>query len=196
MNKTKQQPKTPFFKKHRILAITLILFLIVLPLLVIPTVYVASALGNKAILFEDKTLKAAKSTNVFTFDFELIEIIESNDENEGGYYIFDYKITTNDSVNTITNVRFKAQLSIRNDSYDSPSEREYTTLESSTTTKLRIPFNYDLDKTILPLVKADGPYLYLHISYIEIIQGLEQQNNKILIIKVPYDDSHTKVTPQ
>lgn len=193
MNKHNQKN---FFQKHRLLTFTLILFFVLLPLLVIPTVYAANALTNQTVLFEDKSLKVTAKQEVFDLEFQLQEIIEPDEKNEGGKYIFSYEITPKETVNTIKVNKINGQLSIRNDSYNSKAEKELTIIKTTPTTRLVIPFNYNLDKTILPFVKPDGPYLYIKIDYTETVAGLSQSTNHTLIIKVTYDDSLTIVRPQ
>ncbi len=197
MSKHKKQS---FFQKHRLLTITLILFFIVVPMTLIPTVYTMNAFSNHTILFEDSKLKAAKEQDVFTLEFKLDEIIESKKNEEGkldgGKYIFSYEITTKTTVNTIVVNQVTAQLSIRNEKYNTVAERPLTVTKTTSYNRLVIPFNYNLDKTLLPFVKPDGPYLYVKIDYTETIAELNQTNNHTLIIKVPYDDSKTIVKPQ
>lgn len=191
-----KQKNTSFFKTHRVLSFTLILFLIVVPLVVIPVIYTINAVADQTVLFENKSNKAVKNQDVFDLDFKLAEIIEPNDNNEGGKYIFTYEIKVNPTVNTIAVTKINGQLSIRNDKFNSIAERELNVLKTTSTIRLVIPFNYNLNKTILPLIKPDGPYLYIKIDYIETTAGLEQSMDKTLIIKVPYDDSKTIVKPQ
>ncbi|NMA05049.1 MAG: hypothetical protein GX931_01615 [Acholeplasmataceae bacterium] len=197
MRKNKKQS---FFKKYKLLTITLILFFIVVPLILVPTVYTINAFSNYTVLFEDKELKAVTEQDVFTLEFKLDEIItyKKNEEgiNDGGKYIFSYEITPKTTVNTILINQVNAQLSIRNDKYNSIAERPLTVAKTTQYNRLVIPFNYNKDKWLLPLVKPDGPYLYIKIDYTETISGLNQTNNHTLIIKVPYDDSLTIVKPQ
>lgn len=193
MNKQKKQT---FFQKYRLLTVTLILFFIVLPLVVIPVVYTLNAVSDQTVLFEDTKLKAEKSQEVFDLNFELVEIIESNADNEGGKYIFSYEITPKSTVNTINIKTVNAQLSIRNDNYNTQAEKELTLSKTTPSVRLVIPFNYNLNKTLLPFVKPDGPYLYVKISYTETTASLNQSTDHTLIIKVSYDDSLTIVKPQ
>ncbi|MGI6359788.1 MAG: hypothetical protein ACOX02_01935 [Acholeplasmatales bacterium] len=197
MSKHKKQS---FFVKHRLLTITLILFLIVVPMTLIPTVYTMNAFSNHTVLFEDKSLKAVKEQDVFTLEFKLDEIIETKKNEEGkldgGKYIFSYEITPKTTVNTILINKVNAQLSIRNDKYNTVAERVMTVYKTTPYNRLVIPFNYNLDKTLLPFVKPDGPYLYIKIDYTETIAELNQTNTHTLIIKVPFDDSQTIVKPQ
>ncbi len=197
MSKHKKQS---FFVKHRLLTITLILFLIVVPMTLIPTVYTMNAFSNHTVLFEDKSLKVDNEQNVFGLEFILDEIIPYEKDEEGklvgGKYIFSYEITQLSTVNTIVIKQVTAQLSIRNDKYNTVAERPLTVSKTTTYNRLVIPFNYNLDKTILPFVKPDGPYLYVKIEYTETIAELNQTNNHTLILRVRYDDSQTIVKPQ
>ncbi len=194
MNKKKQKSKLSFFQRYKVLSLTLLLFLVVLPVVFIPSVYLYQITNSKSVLFEDKNAKttAINKQNIFDFEFSLVEIILPNASNQNGLYRFDYTITKLDTLNEISNIKFKVQLTVKNDKYSSISN-ESTTLTSSAYTKLNVPFNYNMDKTLLPFLKPKGPILHIMITYTENMPGLGK-TNKTMIIKLPYDSSQTRVT--
>lgn len=185
---TKQTNKfMSFIKKYKVLTITIGLFFIVLPLILIPTLYIYQVASSKHVIFHDKGNKALKinKQNYFDIDFSLNKIIES-EEDVAGYYVFDYEIKVKDSVlNDINGITFNSQLSVINDDYTSYNEDSVSTLKSTTEyNMLKIPFDYNMDKRVLPLLYPKGPKLYLEISFTEYILNMPEQ--KTIYVEVPF----------
>lgn len=180
-----------FFKKYRVLTLTLFLFLILLPLIFIPTIYIYQVASSKHVVFEDKNNKAVMvdKQDYFDIEFNLYTIVEPEEE-KSGYYEFDYKITPKEGgvndVNNIYDISFNAQLSVKRDKYTSLNEDLIEVLESTPNSRLRIKFDYDMDKSILPFLKPKGPTLYLVIYFTEEISNLMEELQTIFV-EVPYN---------
>ncbi len=179
----KQQNKTPFYKKYRILTITLVMFLVILPIIFIPSIYITHFASSKDVLFGEKKQKAVSynSQDKFQIEADLVEIVKYDQaNNKDGKYIFDIDFTilaSNVKVSTV-----EAQLSVKNDKYDTDVVKKNIT--SNSKTRFEIKFNYNMDKKVMPFVKPQGPTLYLKVTYTfttELSSGAQT-----LIIKVPY----------
>jgi hypothetical protein len=164
----KQKTKIPFYKKYRILTITLVMFLIVLPLIVIPTIYVAHFVNSKDILFSDKSLKAVPLNKQDKFEIDVYlderkEVLDNDDNFKATNYIFylDFKSLY---TSKIKDINIEVQLSAKNDKYDSESISKSIKNESEKN-KFEIPFAYNPKKKILPLVRVKEPTLYLKITF-------------------------------
>ena len=74
-----------FITKHRIFTLTIILFLIVLPLILIPTVYITQVASAKHVIFEDKSIKAVSvdKQDYFDIEFSLYSITEPTKDSKG-----------------------------------------------------------------------------------------------------------------
>lgn len=190
MKNNKENKFKTFIKTHRVFSLTVFLFLIVVPLILIPTVYIYQVASSKHVLFEDKSIKAVKLANQDYFDIEVtLYNIKEPLGDSMGQYIFNYKITTKDTVNSISDIAFTGQLSVVNDKYTSFSGDFLTTLESSSTTRLIFDWDYNMNKTILPFLKPKGPKLYLQIDFIyemaEPLHGAPEE--KTIFIEVPFN---------
>lgn len=178
-----------FFQKYKVLSLTLFLFLILLPFILIPTVYIYQiASTSKHIIFEDKDVKAVKvdKQNYFDIEFSLYTIVEPEGD-KSGYYEFDYKITRKEGrINTIAQVSFSAQLSVKRDNYTTHNENLIEVLESTPNSRLRVQFDYDMDKSILPFLKPKGPTLYLVIYFTEIFADFDNYEHQTIYVEVPY----------
>lgn len=191
MKNKKNSKFLSFFKKYRVLTLTLFLFLILLPLIFIPTIYIYQIASSKHVVFEDKSNKAVMidKQDYFDIEFNLYNIVKPQEENSG-YYEFDYKITPKEGgvseVNDIYDISFNAQLSVKRDKYTSLHEELIEVLESTPNSRLKIKFDYDMDKSILPFLKPKGPTLYLVIYFTEEIHNLTQEYQTIFV-EVPYN---------
>lgn len=192
----KKQPKqASFFKRHRLLSIMLILFLIVLPLVFIPSVYIYKFSTKNPVLFETKGVKLVKpEDSMFNTEFILSEIKMPNEDNLKGAYVFKYKLNPKETVNTITNVKYQFQLSVIWDNYTTFSQENLTAVPRENYGTTSIEFNYDMDKFILPLIRAEGPNLYVKITYDEVLLDLGSTKTHTIYMRLDYDDSTTKVT--
>lgn len=180
----KETNKIPFYKKYRILTITLIMFLIVLPLITIPGIYISHFVASKDVLFGDKDLKAISldEQDKFIVDVVLKEIVlEDRENNKDGKYIFEIDFKTESS--NIKNFKIDAQLSVKNDKYDSEVISK-TVSNNSVKNKFEIKFNYNMKKSPLLFVNPKGPTLYLKITYAYVDSTLGTP--KPIIVKVPY----------
>ncbi len=179
----KQTNKIPFYKKYRILTITLVMFLVVLPVLTIPSIYISHFVSSKDVLFGEKNLKAQSlnSQDKFIIDVKLLEIVKQDEENKkDGKYIFEIDFKTENS--NIKSFTIDAQLSVKNDKYD--SEAVSKPVLNNSTTKFDIKFNYDMTKNPILFVRPQGPTLYLKITYSYVDSKLGTPEP--IIVKVPY----------
>ena len=194
----KKQPKQPsFFTRHRLLSLMLILFLIVLPLVFIPSVYIYKFSTKNPVLFETKGVKLVKpEDSIFNTEFILSEIKMPNEDNLKGAYVFKYKLNPKETVNTITNVKYQFQLSVIYDKYTTYSQENLTAVPKDDYSTTSIEFNYNMDKFILPFISAKGPNLYVKITYDEILSELGTTNSHTIYMRLDYDDTATKVTIQ
>ncbi len=178
-----------FFKTYKLLTLTLFLFLVVLPVVTIPTIYIYQFASSKPVIFHYKDNKLTKINKQHYFDisFTLFSIEAPDADGKNGYYIFDYEIVVKDTVNEIVDIKFNAQLSVKNDNYTSHLEDLTETLESTTSSRLKIPFNYNMDKKILPFVRAGGPRLFLEIHFTELNTLLGEPQYETLYIEIPYN---------
>lgn len=156
--------KVPFYKKYRILSLTIFMFLIIIPLILIPSVYISNAIKSKDILFDNPSLKVTpkNKNDKFEVTAELVEKYLDND-NEGYFKEFEFKITLSTTATNISNFNIQTQLSVKNDKYDS-----FTTsrsISNNSTLTIRVPFAYNMNKRILPFMKPKVPTLYVKISY-------------------------------
>lgn len=178
-----------FLTKHRIFAITILLFLIVLPVILIPTVYISQVVSSKHIIFEDKSIKALKVSEQDYFDIEFsLHSITEKTKTSPGKYSFNYSIALKDGVNNISNISFNGQLSVINDKYTTVNNKFTSLLKSTTNTKFDFTWDYNMNKSILPFLKPEGPTLYLQILFTEqkpqVIGG---EVERIIYVKVPYN---------
>lgn len=189
MKNNKPNKFVSFFKRHKVFSITLILFLVVVPLILIPTTYIYQIVSSKPVLFGDKKIKAVKLDKQEYFDINvtLYNITEPMGDTPGEY-IFDYKLTPKSAVNTISNVRFTGQLSVVNDNYTSMSGDTLTSLESHENNKLIFKWDYNMEKTLLPFLKPKGPKLYLKIMFSYDMAPPLQGNprEETIYVEVPY----------
>jgi len=194
----KKQPKQPsFFTRHRLLSLMLILFLIVLPLVFIPSVYIYKFSTKNPVLFETKGVKLVKpEDSIFNTEFILSEIKIPDEDNLKGAYVFKYKLNPKETVNTITNVKYQFQLSVIYDKYTTYSQENLTAVPKDDYSTTSIEFNYNMDKFILPFISAKGPNLYVKITYDEILSELGTTNSHTIYMRLDYDDTATKVTIQ
>ncbi len=179
----KDNNKISFYKKYRIFTITLIMFLVVLPIITIPSIYISHFVSSKDVLFGDKTLKAQTldSQDKFIIEANLIEIIKQDKENDNnGKYLFEIDFKTESS--NIKDFKIEAQLSVKNDNYN--SEVISKTVTNHSKTKFEIVFNYDMNKNPLLFVSPKGPTLYLRITYSFVESNLGTP--KPIIVKVPF----------
>lgn len=197
MANKKQQKKLSFFMRHRLLSIMLILFLLVLPLVFIPSVYIYKLSTKNPVLFETKGIKLTNpEDSMFNTEFILSEIKMPNSENLKGAYVFKYKLNPKETVNSITNVKYQFQLSVIWDDYTTYSPEGLTSLPTTAYGTTSLEFNYDMEKFILPFINADGPNLYMKITYDEVLKDLGTTKSHTIYMKLSYDDSSTKVTLQ
>lgn len=179
-----------FFKTYKLLTLTLFLFLIVLPLATIPSIYIYQVASAKPTIFFEKGNKAVKLSKQKYFDitFDLHSIITPDSDGKNGYYVFEYEIKMKDTVNEIERVSFNAQLSVQNDKYSSHYRPGIDDLESNlvstSSTRLRVPFNYDMDKRILPFMYPKGPRLFLALYFTEYVFG--EPFNEVVFVEVPF----------
>lgn len=194
----KKQPNQPsFFTRHRLLSLMLILFLVVLPLVFIPSVYIYKFSTKNPVLFETKGVKLVKpEDSIFNTEFILSEIKMPNEDNLKGAYVFKYKLNPKETVNTITNVKYQFQLSVINDKYTTYSQQNLTAVPKENYSTTSIEFNYNMDKFILPFISAKGPNLYIKITYDEVLLELGTTKTHTIYMRLDYDDSTTKVTLQ
>lgn len=178
-----------FFTRHRVLTITLFLFLVILPFILIPTVYIYQIASSKPILFHDKKNKAIKlkDQNYFNINFVLFDIIDPDKDNANGYYIFNYEIEVKpELVNELTDITFQVLLVVGNDKYITYSLGPHSQLKSTSSSRLKVEFNYDMDKSILPFLKPKGPKLYMQIQFYERFSQFNNEEHRDFIIEIPY----------
>lgn len=192
MNKSNR--KDSFLYRHRILMISLLLFFVLLPLIFIPSAYISTYMKSKPILFGDKHNKISnyEKQTLFDIEFKLPEIILPNESMENGLYKGKLKINVNSPVNEISNIQATLQLSVRWANYTTNSEA--SSINPNQEHGIDIPFNYNMDKHILPFVKPGGPDLYIKITYTETI--LSSPMAREVFFKISYDNNQTKITPQ
>lgn len=183
MSKKNKSNKESFFKKHSKFSVTLFLFLVAFPLLLVSTIHFYQSVIVKPVLFEDKELKLTKSQNYFDFEVELVEI-KGGTENNPKRYVFDYSIT---ELNTTIPKRVKSiegQLSPKYDKYNSKSVSVGTRLESTSYQKLEITYDHTDNK--FPSIRSKLPELYIKIefSYKSDVTGKDE--TEIIVVKVNY----------
>lgn len=183
-----------FLYRHRILMLSLLLFFVLLPLIFIPSAYISTYMKSKPILFGDKNNKVSnyQKQTLFDIDVTLPEIVLSNESMENGLYKVNLKIDVNSPVNEISNIQATLQLSVKWANYTTHSEA--SGINPGQVHKIDVPFNYDMDKRILPFVKPGGPDLYIKITYTETI--LHSPMAREVFFKIPYSTDQTKITPQ
>lgn len=184
MKNNKKTSKMTWFLEHRLI-VFIILLVVVLPLLMVPGIYISQYQQNKPVLFEDKHAEVDSISKLKHFDFEynVSEFREPNAQNLGGYYKIKYTLAKKDTVNTISAVKITFQMSTTWSKYNSKSSEQTVALGSERT--LQVAFNFDMDKNVIPFVKAGGPYLYARISYTETI--LNEPFNRVVYVKLPFD---------
>lgn len=184
MKKSKKTSKMTWFLQHRLL-VFIILIVVVLPLIMIPGIYISQHNQNKPVLFEDKSAKVVGVSDMahFDIDYQITEMRETNSELSGGYYRVKFTLTKKDTVNSISNVKLTFQLSTTWEAYQSNSTEQTVALGQERT--VQIAFNFDMDQNVLPFVKPGGPFLYAKITYVETI--LNEPFNRTVYVKLPMD---------
>lgn len=194
MRKVKKVSKWAWIYQHR-LAIFMILFFVVLPIIFVPSIYIKKYVDSKPILFEDKQadVLSVEDLPLFDIDYTITHVRLPNTENIGGYYRFNYEVTKTSGINPISNIRIQFQLATRWAKYSEVSTEQSVSLAQVRTVQMN--FNYDMDSSVLPFVKATGPYLYAKISYDELIMG--ETYTRIVYVKLPYDlvKDNTQIIP-
>lgn len=180
-----------FITKHRIFTLTIILFLIVLPLILIPTVYITQVASAKHVIFEDKSIKAVSvdKQDYFDIEFSLYSITEPTKDSKGKYS-FNYSISLKEglSESKIKNISFNGQLSVVNDKYTVFNKKFTEVLESTNRTKFDFTWEYNMNKSILPFLKPQGPTLYLQIFFTEqMVSPIGEEVERVIYVKVPYN---------
>ena len=194
MRKAKKVSKWTWLYQHR-LAVFMILFLVILPIIFVPSIYVKTYLDSKPVLFSDKKADVVSVDDMplFDIDYTITHVRLPNSDNVGGYYRFNYELIKTSGVNQISNIRVQFQLSTRWAKYSEVSTEQTVTLATMKTVQMN--FNYDMDKSVLPLVKASGPTLYAKITYDELILG--ETYNRVIYVSLPYDlvKDNTQIIP-
>jgi hypothetical protein len=190
--KTITKKKSNWLYENR-LKLVLLLFLVVLPLLLIPAIYASQYIQSKPILFEDKKAEAIELSDlkIFTIEYEITQIKETSSELKNGYYTITYTINKETTVNTFQNIKVAFQLSTRWQEYNSANSVSAVSLGQEKSSS--ISFNLDMNKSVLPLIKPQGPYLYMMLTYEEMI--FDTPTPKTVYVKLPMDFSNTVIIP-
>lgn len=187
MSKKNQAKQGSFFQKYPRFKLTLILFLIVFPVLLISSLHFYQAVIVKPVLFENKDFKLTKKQNHFQVEAELIEIKKAT-ENTPEKYVFDYKITQIGSTNPKTVKNIKGQLSTKFHNYNSNSVSVSTRMESTSYQKLEISYEFN-NKVFFPLLKSKLPELYIRIDYTFYNDLTNLEESASIFVKVDYNIS-------
>jgi hypothetical protein len=194
MRKVKKISKWAWIYQHR-LAIFMVLFFVVLPVIFIPSMYLQKYLDSKPVLFDDKQAEVVSLDDmpVFAIEYTITQVRLPNDENLGGYYKFEYKLTRETGINPINNIRIQFQLVTRWAKYSELSTEQSVTLNQNRSVQMN--FNYDMETSVLPFVQASGPYLYAKITYEETIMG--EAYPRTIYVRLPYDliKDNTQIIP-
>lgn len=194
MRKVKKVSKWAWIYQHR-LAIFVVLFFIVLPVIFVPSMYIQKYVDSKPVLFQDKKADVVSFDElpVFGLEYKIAQVRLPNDENLGGYYKIEYKLTRETGINPINNIRIQFQLSTRWAKYSEVSTEQSVTLNQTRTSQMN--FNYDMEQNVLPFVQASGPYLYAKITYEETIMG--EAFLRTIYVSLPVDliKDNTQIIP-
>ena len=190
--KTITKKKSNWLYENR-LKLVLLLFLVVLPLLLIPGIYVSQYVQSKPILFEDKDAKVISLDELKTFNivYEVTQIKETDADLKNGYYTIKFTIHKEQTVNVIKNIKVAFQLSTKWENYNSSNSQASVILGQEKSTS--VSFNMDMNKSVLPLVKPQGPYLYMMLTYEEEIFGIPTA--KTIYVELPMDLTETIIIP-
>lgn len=178
---------------HNRLKIVILLFLVVLPLLLIPGIYITQYVKSEPVLFENKSAEVINLSQlkVFNLDYEITQIKEPNSELKNGYYTIKYTLTKEQTTNVYKDIKVTFQLSTKWAAYNSANSQASVVLGQEKSSS--IVFNFDTNKNVLPLVKPAGPYLYALITYNEEI--FNDTVEKKIYVKLPMDFTNTVIIP-
>ncbi|HKL60871.1 MAG TPA: hypothetical protein VJY66_00665 [Acholeplasma sp.] len=190
--KTTSNKKSNWLYQNR-LKIVILLFLVVLPLLLIPGIYITQYVKSEPVLFENKSAEVINLSQlkVFNLDYEITQIKEPNSELKNGYYTIKYTLTKEQTTNVYKDIKVTFQLSTKWAAYNSANSQASVVLGQEKSSS--IVFNFDTNKNVLPLVKPAGPYLYALITYNEEI--FNDTVEKKIYVKLPMDFTNTVIIP-
>ncbi len=187
MKKKSPSKLSLFFKKYKLFSLTLILFFIVFPVLLISSIHFYQGVIVKPLLFGEKTNKLTKDKDQIYFEItaELIEI-KSATENQKQRYIFDYSLVRKSELSTISSLNITAQLSPKYNAYNSNATSLGSRMASDNYSKLDIEFDFDMDQSRFPFLKSRGPFLYFKILFEETNVITGTTTPVVLFVKVNY----------
>lgn len=190
--KTTSNKKSNWLYQNR-LKIVILLFLVALPLLLIPGIYITQYVKSEPVLFENKSAEVINLSQlkVFNLDYEITQIKEPNSELKNGYYTIKYTLTKEQTTNVYKDIKVTFQLSTKWAAYNSANSQASVVLGQEKSSS--IVFNFDTNKNVLPLVKPAGPYLYALITYNEEI--FNDTVEKKIYVKLPMDFTNTVIIP-
>lgn len=185
MSRKNKQEKGNFFTEHKRFTLTLILFFIVLPVLFFSAIYFWQGVIVKHELFEDKTNKVVNEQKYYTITADLKEIKYPIDEESPYKYKFSYTVTKSDKIiNDLSNLKIEFQLAPKFHPYTS----KVTSRGSILSGTFDMDFEFDMEKSRFPFLAPKGPFLYVKISFTEIIlDGSNQVTEEhVYVLKVDY----------
>lgn len=184
MKKKRKKSNWAWLYEHRLIVFLVTVF-VILPAVLIPTVYNMAYHDNKPILFETPNAKVINYDEMTHFDinYKLKEVREPNSIFAGGYYKLEYTITKKNTVNQLSNITIQFQLSTTWERFSQVSP--IRTVQLNTLRTETIAFNQDMSKDVLPFVKPGGPYIFAKITYTETI--LSENFVRTEFIRLPYD---------
>lgn len=190
MSRKNKLSKESFFKKHRRFTLTLILFLVVFPLVLITSMHFYQAVIVKPVLFGNSDFKLTKEQNYFSIEAELVEI-ESATSNTKQRFVFDYEIKDISITNPKVVTKIEGQLSPKYHAYNSLAASVGSRMKSDQYQKLEI--EYDFKESFFPLIKANLPILFIKIDYWfnHDLTGIEEADS--IIVKINYNVSDSVV---
>ena len=143
--KTTSNKKSNWLYQNR-LKIVILLFLVVLPLLLIPGIYITQYVKSEPVLFENKSAEVINLSQlkVFNLDYEITQIKEPNSELKNGYYTIKYTLTKEQTTNVYKDIKVTFQLSTKWAAYNSANSQASVVLGQEKSSS--IVFNFDTNK--------------------------------------------------
>jgi hypothetical protein len=198
-NKTKTKKILKWIDKNRV-KIGIWLFLVILPISLVVTMYVGSYTSNRSLYFDQEITEESEKIRKFvspdelkalTLDIEWDALKKPIEDAEGtlvgGYYRFNIKYTAQENYD-LENVRITPVLKTDWKNYRSVGIERYISTSFIT---FSIDFNYELPMTPLPFVSVEDPNLYLKVEYTYLTAG--QNVTEIEYVKFPLDDLNPEV---
>lgn len=167
------QKKSQVLKKRRKL-IFLLMYMVILPLVLIPAIYIVQYQQNKVVVFEQSKISFVNPTDLehFSLDLELERITLPKFENgeisaQGNYRIKSTLSLLPGVVPTISDVKLDFELQCSWINCQGTFDEKAVVLGQTRTDNLA--YSQVFPKNVLPFVTIEGPDLYVKITWTETV---------------------------